>query len=167
MKQVMCNRSEILYKRRKNTPLRIHKAKIGRQSPKTKFGASKSVWSCKQRKIPSWNFSHSQRKHHSKIYTDGSKKDAKVGNAVVLSESTIKRREFPQNSIYSAEQSAIINAIYSTANYNQKRVIITDSLSTIMAVSDRKSPRTQKLNWSENWSIKHPQILHYYGFPVT
>jgi hypothetical protein len=85
--------------------------------------------------------------HHSKIYTDGSKKDEKVGYAsVVLSENTIKRRQFPQNSIYSAEQSAIINAIYSTASYNRKRVIITDSLSTIIAVSDRKrskNPKTQ------------------------
>jgi hypothetical protein len=78
--------------------------------------------------------------HHSKIYTDGSRKDEKVRYAVVLSESTIKRKQFPQNSIFSAEQSAIINAIYST--YNQKRVIITDSLSTIIAVSNRKDPRT-------------------------
>jgi hypothetical protein len=42
--------------------------------------------------------------HHSKIYTDGSKKDENIGYAVVLSESTIKRRRFPQNSIYSAER---------------------------------------------------------------
>jgi hypothetical protein len=84
--------------------------------------------------------------YHSKIYTDVSKKDEKVGYAVVVSESTIKRRQFPQNSIYSAEQSTIINAIYSTANYKQKRVIITDSLSTIIAVSDSKkskNPKTQ------------------------
>jgi archaellum biogenesis ATPase FlaH len=84
--------------------------------------------------------------HHSKIYTGGSKKDEKVGYAVVSSESKIKRRQFPQNSIYSAEQSAIINVIYSTANYNQKQVIITDSLSTIIAVCDRKrskNPKTQ------------------------
>jgi hypothetical protein len=65
-----------------------------------------------------------------------------VGYAVVLSESTIKRRQFPQNSIYSAEESAIINAIYSTANYNQKRVSITDSLSTIIA--DRKTSKNPK-----------------------
>jgi ribonuclease HI len=83
--------------------------------------------------------------HHSKIYTDGSKKDEKVGYAVVLSESTIKRRQFPQNLIYSAEQSAIINAIYSTAIYNQKRMIITDSLSTIIAVSDRKRSKNPKI----------------------
>jgi disulfide oxidoreductase YuzD len=83
--------------------------------------------------------------HHSKIYTDGSKKDEKVGYVVVLCETTINRKQFPQNSIYSAEQSDIVNAIYSTANCNQKRVIITDSLSTII-VSDRKrskNPKTQ------------------------
>jgi ribonuclease HI len=84
--------------------------------------------------------------HHSKIYTDGSKKDEKVGYAVVLSESTINKKTIPTNSIYSAEQSAIINANYSIASYNQKRVNITDSLSTIIAVSDRKrsmNPKTQ------------------------
>jgi hypothetical protein len=43
------------------------------------------------------------RYHHSKIYTDGSKKDEKVGYAVVLSDSTTRRRQYPQNSIYSAE----------------------------------------------------------------
>jgi hypothetical protein len=83
--------------------------------------------------------------HHSKIYTDGSKKDEKVGYAVVLSESTIKRKQFPPNSIYSAEQSDIINAIYSTANCNQKRVIITDSLSTIIAVFDRKRSKNPNI----------------------
>jgi dsRNA-specific ribonuclease len=80
--------------------------------------------------------------HHSKIYTHGSKKDEQV--AVVLSESTIKRRQFPQNSIYSAEQSAIINAIYSTVDYNQKRVIITNLLITIIAVSDKKRSKNRK-----------------------
>jgi hypothetical protein len=83
--------------------------------------------------------------HHSKIYTNGSKKDEKVGYAVAVSESIIKRRQFPQNLIYSAEQSAIINAFYSTASYNQNRVIITDSLSTIIAVSDRKRSKNPKI----------------------
>jgi hypothetical protein len=41
--------------------------------------------------------------HHSTIYTDGLKKDEKVGYAVVLSQNTIRRRQFPQNSIYSSE----------------------------------------------------------------
>jgi hypothetical protein len=52
---------------------------------------------------------------HTKIYTDGSKKEEEeVGYAVVWEEQTIKMKIHPQNSIYSAEQSAIINAIYST-----------------------------------------------------
>jgi hypothetical protein len=78
--------------------------------------------------------------HYSEIYTytDGSKKEEKVEYAVVLNENTIKIRQFPRNSIYSSEQPAIINAIYSTAEYIKKRVIITDALSTMMAVSDRK-----------------------------
>jgi archaellum biogenesis ATPase FlaH len=74
-------------------------------------------------------------------YTDGLKKEEKVGYAavaVVLNENTIRMRKFPQSSIYSDEQATIINAIYSIAKYNQKRVTITDSLSTMMAVSDRK-----------------------------
>jgi hypothetical protein len=87
-------------------------------------------------------------KHHSKIYTDGSKKEDKVGYAyaVELNENTTRRKQFPQNLIYSAEQSAIISAIYFTAKYKQKKVIITDSLSRMMAVSDRqrsKNPKTQ------------------------
>jgi hypothetical protein len=49
--------------------------------------------------------------HYSKIYTDRSKKEEKVKYAVMLNESTIKIRQFPQNSTYSAEESAIINAI--------------------------------------------------------
>jgi hypothetical protein len=55
------------------------------------------------------------------------------------------RNKTGTDSIYSAEQSAIINAIYFTSNYNQKRVIITDSLSTWQSPTE-KDPRTQKLN---------------------
>jgi hypothetical protein len=54
--------------------------------------------------------------HHSKIYTDRSKKDEKIRYAAVLRENTLKRRQFQQNLIYSAEQSAIMNAIYFLAN---------------------------------------------------
>jgi hypothetical protein len=52
--------------------------------------------------------------HHIKIYKDGSKKEEKVGHAVMVKGSKIRKRKFPQNSIYSAEKSVIINAIYST-----------------------------------------------------
>jgi hypothetical protein len=47
---------------------------------------------------------------HTKICTDGSKKEEEVGYTVVWQEQTIKRKIHPQNSIYSGEQSAIINA---------------------------------------------------------
>jgi hypothetical protein len=109
--------------------------------------------------------------HHNKIYTDESKKDEKVKYAVVLCESTIKRRQLPQNSIYSAEKSAIINAICSTASYKVKRVIVTDLLSTIIAVSDRirsKNPKTQLIrklidqastNFTLLWVPSHVGIL--------
>jgi hypothetical protein len=45
---------------------------------------------------------------HVKIYTDGSKMREKVGYAIVKEEHTIKK---PQNTVFSAEQSAIIGAI--------------------------------------------------------
>jgi hypothetical protein len=47
-------------------------------------------------------------------------KEEKVGYAVAGNESTIRRRQYPQNAIYSAEQPAIINAIYSTAKIIRK-----------------------------------------------
>jgi ribonuclease HI len=101
--------------------------------------------------------------NHSKIYTDGSNKDEKVGYAVVLSENTMKGRQFPQNSITSAEQSAIINAIYSTASCNQKRVIITDSLSTIIEVSDRKRSKIDETSTNIKllWVPSHVGIPGY------
>jgi hypothetical protein len=60
-------------------------------------GASNEIF-----KAETFRILNEKYEHHCKIYTDGSKKDEKVGYAVVLSESTIKRRQFPQNSIYSA-----------------------------------------------------------------
>jgi hypothetical protein len=53
--------------------------------------------------------------HHIKIYKDGSKnEEEKVGYALMVKGSKIRKRKFPQKSIYSVEQSTIINAIYST-----------------------------------------------------
>jgi hypothetical protein len=48
---------------------------------------------------------------HTKIYTDGFKKEEKVEYAVVWEEQTIKTKIHPQNSIYSTEHPAIIYAI--------------------------------------------------------
>jgi archaellum biogenesis ATPase FlaH len=61
----------------------------------------------------------------------------KVGYAVVKEEHTIKKRILPQNTVFSAEQSAIIEAIQSEKSNRHEIVIITDSLSTIMAAENR------------------------------
>jgi ribonuclease HI len=81
---------------------------------------------------------------HTKIYTNGSKKKGKVGCAVVWKEQTIKRKMQPQNLKYSTEQLPIINAIYSTWKKEGPKVIITDSLSTVIAVSDKKRTENSK-----------------------
>jgi hypothetical protein len=57
----------------------------------------------------------------------------KVGYAIVKKEHTIQKRILPQNTVFSAEQSAFIGAIQSEENSRHKIVIITHSLSTIMA----------------------------------
>jgi hypothetical protein len=51
----------------------------------------------------------------------------KVGYAIVKEEHTIRKRILPQNTVFSADQSAIIGAIQSEKNKRQKIVIITDS----------------------------------------
>jgi hypothetical protein len=43
---------------------------------------------------------------HVKIFTHGSKMGDKVGYAIVKAEHTIKKRILPQNTVFSAEQSA-------------------------------------------------------------
>jgi hypothetical protein len=61
----------------------------------------------------------------------------KVGYAIVKEEHLTKNRILPQNTVFSAEQSAIIEAIQSKKNNRHEIVIITDSLSTIMAAENR------------------------------
>jgi hypothetical protein len=91
------------------------------------------------------------------MYTDGSKKEKKVGYTVVLPEKTIKIRQLPQNSICSAEQSATINAICSTSKCKEKRVMITGFLCTMMAVSDRNSSNNPKTQIIQSLWTKSPQ----------
>jgi archaellum biogenesis ATPase FlaH len=72
----------------------------------------------------------------------------KVGYAIVKEEHTIKKKILPQNTVFSAEQSAIIGAIQSKKNSRHEIVIIMDSLSTIMAAESRtptKNPKTQTI----------------------
>jgi ribonuclease HI len=89
-----------------------------------------------------------ERLTKTKIYTDGSKMGEKVGYAVVKEEHTIKKRILLQNTVFSAEQSAIIEAIQSEKNNRHEIVIITDSLRTIMAAENRtptKKPKKQTI----------------------
>jgi hypothetical protein len=82
---------------------------------------------------------------HVKIYTDASKIGDKVRYAIVKEEHTIRKRILPQNTVISAEKSAIIEAIQSKKNNRHKIVIIMDSLSTIMAAESHtptKNPKT-------------------------
>jgi ribonuclease HI len=72
----------------------------------------------------------------------------KVGYAVVKEEHTIKKIFLPQNTMFSVEQSAIIEAIQSEKNNRHEIVIITDSLSTIMAAANctpTKNLKTQAI----------------------
>jgi hypothetical protein len=57
---------------------------------------------------------------HVNIFTDGSKMGDKVVYAIVREEHTIKKRILPQNTVFSAEQSAIIVAIQSERNNTKK-----------------------------------------------
>jgi hypothetical protein len=52
---------------------------------------------------------------------DGSKIGDKVGYAIVKEEHTIRKRILPQNTVFSAEQSAIIGAIQSEDNNRHKK----------------------------------------------
>jgi hypothetical protein len=105
---------------------------------------------------------------HVKIYTDGSKMGDKVGHAIVKEEHTIKKRILPQNTVFSAEQSAIIGAIQSEKNIRHEIMIIMDSLSTIMAAESRtptNNPKTQTVR--KMLKIKKDRELPSYGSPVT
>jgi ribonuclease HI len=85
---------------------------------------------------------------HVKIFTNGSKMGDKVGYAIVKEEHTINKRILPQNTVFSAEQSANIGVIQSERNNRHEIVIITDSLSMIMAAESRtstKNPKTQTI----------------------
>jgi hypothetical protein len=69
----------------------------------------------------------------------------KVGYAIVKEEHTIKKRILTQNTEFNVEQSAIIGAIQSEKS-RRKIVIITNSLSTIMAAESR-TPEPKDTNY--------------------
>jgi hypothetical protein len=91
----------------------------------------------------------------------------KVGYAIVKEEHTIKKRILPQNTVFSTEQAAIIGEIQSKRNNRHEIVIITDSLSTIMAAESRtptKNPKTQTIR--KMLEHEGPRITSYRS-PVT
>jgi ribonuclease HI len=82
-----------------------------------------------------------------KIFTDESLKDERVGYAIVTPKTTIKNRMKSQTTIISAEQEAIIKAIFISKGKGAT-VIATHSLSTIMAVEGTrwtKNPKTRRI----------------------
>jgi ribonuclease HI len=81
---------------------------------------------------------------HIKIYTDGSKKDEIVGCAVITPDQKFRTRLKPQTTVYSAEQEAIIKAIYVTQRTGERRVIIMGSLSTLMVVEGDINSKNSK-----------------------
>jgi hypothetical protein len=61
---------------------------------------------------------------------------------------SLEKKLNPQNTVYSAEQESIIKAFYVIQRTGERRVIITDSLSTLMAVEgdiNSKNPKTLSL----------------------
>jgi hypothetical protein len=77
------------------------------------------------------------------------------------------KRILPENTVFSADQSAIFEAIQSKKNNRHEIVLITDSLSTIMAAENRtptKNPKTQTIR--KMLDHKGPGLPSY-GSPVT
>jgi hypothetical protein len=75
-------------------------------------------------------------KNHTKIYT------------VIWNHRIIKKRIRPQNTIFSAEQDATLSTIYATMGDPERKLIATNSLSTLIAASDKKvtkNPKTRKI----------------------
>jgi hypothetical protein len=123
------------------------------------------MW-CQQRTFPQENGPHTGGK-----VQDGSKKEERVGYAVIWNQQEITKRVWPKNIIYSAEQSAIITAIHSTMKEPGKKVITTDSLGILVAASDKKNtknPKTQtirKLLEQEGANLTLLWVLSHVGIP--
>jgi ribonuclease HI len=68
------------------------------------------------------------------IYTDGSLKEEQVGWAVVVPSSTLKYRLILETTIFNAEMFAILKAMKQPNEKNCSRIIMTDSLSSLIAL---------------------------------
>ena len=91
----------------------------------------------------------SRYKNYQQIYTDGSKKDSKVGCAVILDNHSKMQRIPDDSSIFTAEAKAVDLALdlISTCDANSKFIIFSDSLSVLKAMNhtSSKNPQIQKL----------------------
>jgi ribonuclease HI len=82
--------------------------------------------------------------HH--IYTDGSKTEQGVGYSIEFEDDMMMRRPPRQASVYSAEATAIYEAGRPNPSKTESKLILTDSLSTVMAVQNNdKNPIIQKI----------------------
>jgi hypothetical protein len=94
---------------------------------------------------------------HVKLFTDGSKMGDKVGYVIAKKEEhTINKRILPQNTVFSAEKSAIIGAIQSERNNRHEIVIITTKNpkeQTIRKMLDHERPKITHL-----WLTSHKRI---------
>jgi ribonuclease HI len=80
------------------------------------------------------------------FYTDGSKTEEGVGCSAVVWYKKMKRRLPAQTSVYSAEATAIYDAGKEELIDWEKHLILTDSLSTILAIqNNNKNPLIQKI----------------------
>jgi ribonuclease HI len=87
-------------------------------------------------------------KDHTRIYTERSQQEEKVGYAVGTDQQSTRRTIRDQSSIFSAEQEASIGAIQKLPTTGVRGVIFTDTLSTMMAASGNnhtKNPKTRKV----------------------
>ena len=76
-------------------------------------------------------------RNHTHIYTDGSKKDDKVGSAATWAFGTLKTRLPDTCSIFSAETVALIDALKIIDKSSRRKFIIfVDSLSCLQAVEN-------------------------------
>jgi ribonuclease HI len=82
---------------------------------------------------------------HTRIFTDESKKEEKVGYTVVTDQQSTRRRIRDHSSISSAEQEATIDAIQKLPTTGVRGVIFTDSLSTASGNNHTKNPKTRKI----------------------
>jgi hypothetical protein len=79
-------------------------------------GQIQRVWTSERYRTETARMLDEDYGKHVKIYTDGSNMGDKVGYAIVKEEHTIKKSILPQNTVFSAEQVAIIEAIHSEKN---------------------------------------------------